>query len=55
MFGPMVGRGFLEYMQREQKAGASGRRVFLKLDGDPEFELLVFSSTPRHQGHHESW
>src|SRR5205807_257547 len=49
MFGPMVGRGFLEYMQREQKAGASRPRVFLKLDGDPEIELLNFSSRPRYQ------
>ena len=46
MLSPMVGRGFLEYMQREQRAGASRPRIFLKLDGDPQIEVLSFRRQP---------
>ena len=38
MFGPMVGRGFFDYMQREQ-GFLQGKGFFLKVDGDPEIEL----------------
>src|SRR5205807_625968 len=46
---------FLSICNGSRKQALLVEEYFLKLHGDPEFELLVFSSRPRHQGHHESW